>query len=202
MDKIFQVPIELDNDQNIQEVYICPECFKTINLIFPKLNIKMDIINQDESKDFYYIHGFESICYCNNCDSYMFKCDKHMAEAIVAINQISGYETLYCCEGHFVCNNGISCKDLYPAYIIIKCKDISHVDKLNQIINDLINDLNFAVDITINSRRIRICMRMQPIYNMEEINKEKSKEMFENNRKVFLNDFIPKMIQKMRSTKV
>lgn len=83
--------------------FICPKCFKYTRVwgqgqfdcstaTYTDLdeigkNVKVKILNPNIQ------------CYCDDCNEFMFECDRYMVNSIIKFNR-SGFPTEFCCQGH------------------------------------------------------------------------------------------------------
>lgn len=117
-------PIKFTNE--VTEKIYCPKCKKMheytipheLSIIFNNWNDAVVTSEDDFNEDYTFDISVKPMIACRKCGSMMINIDKKMAYSISILN-ISGYETMFCCEGHY---DKASQSGTYP-YIMLKMNE-------------------------------------------------------------------------------
>ena len=134
------------NNFNIEDsFYICPNCHKVARF---KIN-GIDTISIDSDLDNLQIgkYNLSIEVLCNNCDQFMFQCDKKLVSIIKLLLGI-GIETHYCCEGHiqelyYPFNDGDKHFRIESPYIILSTSNIDIQNAILKILENAKKNLSF-----------------------------------------------------------
>ena len=162
---------------SIIQTCVCPKCFRTATI-----ETALEYSVSDNHEEFETrINRVDFNVYCPQCNEWMFDCDVSLVERIIKLNKL-GFETIYCCEGHYKVHPEILFNTPYVTFIIP-----SKYDFLNEFIESIVENDKYK-DIVFQSKSIEGNIKIG-IYCGSEFSDEEVENMSENDFKHITSEF-------------